>query len=82
MAHVKVERTLHGNVKIVLDPTSALKLARILNWSEYIGYSDCTSEYIGFSSRAAAECEICDVEELSWELHGALLSIGVDHENL
>ena len=77
MAHVKVERTLHGNVKIVLDNTSALKLARILNWSEFIGDGECA-----LSEQAAFECEICDVEELSWELHGALLSIGVDHEDL
>lgn len=74
MAKVKVERTLHGNVKIVLDQISALKLARIINWSDAIGDGACTM--------AELECREGQVEELSWELHRALRAVGVDHENL
>ena len=72
MAKVKVERTLHDNVKIVLDQTSALKLASILNWSDSIVEG----------TLASRECKEADVEELSWSLWRALLAAGVEHDNL
>lgn len=74
MAKVLVQRTAHGNVKIVLDPTSAMKLARIINWSDAIGDGDCDV--------AARECSEGEVEDLSWQLHVALEAAGVSHEDL
>ena len=73
MAKIRVQRTKSGDVKIVLDPTSALKLARIINWSEAIG-GDC--------AWASHECNEGEVEELSWALHEALAKAGVRHEDL
>lgn len=74
MAKVRVKRTAHGNVKIILDQTSALKLARIINWSGAIGDGEC--------AWAMYECNEGEVEELSWELHNALVEAEVAHEDL
>lgn len=74
MAKVRVQRTAHGNVKIVLDPTSAMKLARIINWSHAIGDGDCDV--------AARECDRANVEDMAWELHDALKNAGVHHAHL
>ena len=74
MAKVRVQRTARGNVKIVLDRTSALKLARILNWSDAIGDGECTV--------AEREYAAGQVEDLSRELHKALIAARVYHEDL
>ena len=76
MAKVKVSKTLHGNVKIVLDLTSARKLHKIMNWSSSIGCSDPSA------LDAKQECEQADVESVAWALHAALHDAGVSHADL
>lgn len=76
MAKVKVSKTLHGNVKIVLDKNSAQKLHKIMDWSSAIG-SSTPSALI-----AKQECEDAGVEDLAWELFTALHASGVSHADL
>ena len=78
MAKVRVSKTAHGNVKIILDNTSAEKLAKIINWSSAIGVSSPEDD----SSSARAECARADVEDMAWELHDALKNAGVHHAHL
>lgn len=78
MAKVRVSRTAHGNVKIILDNTSAEKLAKIINWSSSIGVVSQEDD----SSTARTECARANVEEMAWELHHALENAGVHHAHL
>ena len=74
MSKVKVQVTGAGNVKIVLDRVSALKLARIINWSDAIGEPD--------GVEAKVSCDEANVEELSWALHDAFVAEGINHEDI
>lgn len=73
MAKVRVSKTAHGNVKIILDNTSAEKLAKIINWSSAIGIA---------AEGAKAECAAADVEDLAGQLHDAFKNAGVHHAHL
>lgn len=78
MAKIRVSKTAHGNVKIILDNTSAEKLAKIINWSSAIGVVSQADD----SSTARAECARANVEDMAWELHDAFKNAGVHHAHL